>query len=227
MRHIPAALALVLLSCGSTVQHRNFGPPPEALTVATLSGPLCEGASCRCSQVPGDAGLPDTTRLKRFELRIETPGELWVTIGSGAGAMRLYKSSQRVTECFYVDLTAGDHPVSLRGHAIGGFAAGLHISELAKIGDAPSAYATFDFTCGGPDPCTLDRLAEFKKSLARFPRSIHDPCGSVKIRQIAWETGKAPDQMTPEDLELSMVLDVYNFPPKSAHGDPACATAFE
>ena len=166
--------------------------------------------------------------MKRFEIRLgPTPGELWLTIGSGAAALELYKSPQRANECFYVDLAPGDHALTLRGHGADGFGVGLHIAELAKIGDAASAYQTFDLECGGADPCTLDALAAFKRSLARYPRGIHDPCGSVRVKNVGWETGKAPDMVTPQDLELRAVLDVYEFAPEHAHGDAACASDIE
>jgi len=192
--------------------------PPRA-TRATLAGPLCEGDSCRCGKSPAEAGLPESTAVKRYAIRVgPTENEQWVTIGSTV----LYKGVERATECFYVDLRAGEHKVTVRAHGKAGIAARVSISELSKLG----GYKTFEFGCGGPGLCTFEQLRSFKASLAKYKRHVHDPCGSTKVRGVKWQTGTMPDRFHPSELYLQFVLDVYNFAPRAPSGDPSCANRF-
>jgi len=213
--------AVLLAGCGGS-RPRAIEPlpePPAKLTKATLAGPLCGGDSCECTESPSEAGLPESGAEKRYEIRLgPTENELWLTLGS----MVLYKGVERATECFYVDLSPGKHLVKLRGRGEAGFAARLSISELSEHG----AYQTFEFGCGGPGLCTMQQLKDFKSSLARYKRDIHDPCGSTKIRGLKWQTGTMPDRFHPSDLLLELTLDVYNFAPRQPSGHPSCANRF-
>lgn len=221
-----AAIALGFLACSGT-HHPNqvtIGKPPDPMTIATLAGPLCSGQTCQCrAEGAGDggAGTPDEG-VKRFEVRVG-PAEhpLWVTVDD----MVLYKSEARAEECFYIDLPAGDHRVGLRASREGGLSAALRLAEYAP--GTSSWYDTYRFTCGSPGVCSHDEMDAYKASLAKYKRGIHDPCGSVKVKGITWDTGEAPDQMHPSDLALGFTIDIYDFAPKYAHGDPACATNFE
>lgn len=217
----------LLAACGggSSLHTITIAPPPEPMTRATLVGPLCmaEVCTCRDPDVPGDGGAGDPEGgVKRFEIRVgPSPHALWVTVDD----MVLYKSEARAEDCFYVDLPAGDHPVTLRAHHPGGISAAVSISEYAPA--TTSWYETYRFSCGVPGACAHDELDDYKASLARYPRGIHDPCGSVKVKGLTWDTGVAPDQLHPDDLALGLTLDLYDFAPKKPHGDPSCATRFE
>ena len=160
--------------------------------------------------------------VKRFELRVgPSEHELWVTVDD----MVLYKSTARAEDCFYVDLGAGDHAVGLRASHPGGISARVEISEYAPA--MSSWYETYRFSCGSPGVCSHEEMDTYKSSLVQYQRGIHDPCGSVKIKNITWDTGEAPDQHHPDDLVVGLTLDIYDFPPKYPHGDPACANRFE
>jgi hypothetical protein len=136
--------------------------------------------------------------------------------------MVLYKGAERATECFYVDLREGDYPLGLRARGETGLAARVSVSELSKLG----GYRTFEFGCGGPGLCTFQQLRSFKASLAKYKRHVHDPCGSTKIKGVAWRTSTMPDRAHPSDLFLELVLDVYHFEPRAPSGDPSCANRF-
>lgn len=221
-----AAFALVLVACsGPTHPHQvTIAPPPAPTTIATLAGPLCTGQTCTCRgpDAPVDAaGTPDPG-VKRFEFRVgPSEHDLWVTVDD----MVLYKGVARAEDCFYVDLGAGDHAVGLRAHHGGGLSAAVAISEYAPA--TASWYQTYRFACGVPGVCSHDEIDAYKASLAQYRRGIHDPCGSVKIKNVTWDTGVAPDAMHPDDLALGLTLDVYDFAPKHPHGDPACANRGE
>lgn len=215
----PVVLAFTLASlhsaCAGPSKSSDFKPLPERLTRATVVGPLCDGNLCRCIEPGSDPGLPEREDVKRYQFLLgPTANEMWVEVGD----MVLYKGVERATDCFIIDLTTTKHPVVVRASGEHGFAVGLSIREIGKH----SMYETFDFQCGGPDPCTFDAVDEFKSSLARYKRGVHDPCGSTRIRGLEWLTGGSTDRVHPGDLQLSLVLDSYDFTPEHPSGDPAC-----
>jgi hypothetical protein len=194
-------------------------PLPEPRTEAVLAGPLCSTDRCDCrdqtAPADGGAGVPDGEETKRYEVHVG-PAEngVWVTVDG----MVLYKSDERAEDCFYVDLKPGKHQVTVQASRGGGIAAKVAISEYAP--GTESWYDTFNFDCGMP--CSYDDLDAWKASLARYTRGIHDPCGSTKIADIAWDAGRAADQLHPQDLYLELVLDVYKFAPDYPHDAPEC-----
>jgi hypothetical protein len=218
---VPCAALALWAACGGGKPAYRFPPPPAAETRATLSGPLCSAGACRCKASDGDAGDPGSTVIKRYEVRVgPMPNELWVTIGDSV----LYKSPERASECFYVDLRAGEHPVTIRGSRERGLGARVAISELNPAG--PWWYDTFRFACGGPGLCGFEDLEEWKRSLDKYTRGVHDPCGSTRIRGLRWQTGKAPDLLHPEDLEVELTLEVRDFVPEHPPGHETCADRF-
>lgn len=210
---------------GAATATVTIAPPPEPVTRATLVGPLCEAEVCRCrdTSAPGDGGAGEPGgAVKRFEVRVgPSEHELWVTLDD----MVLFKSTARAEDCFYVDLGPGDHRMGLRASHAGGVAARVTVKEYAPA--TRSWYDTFTFACGAPGVCAHADLEEYKASLAVYKRGIHDPCGSVKVKQLAWDTGVAPDQLHPDELQVAWTLDLYDFAPRKPHGDPSCATRFE
>lgn len=211
-------------ACGGGMHQVEIGPPPARMTHATLAGPLCQGTRCTCrdpnAPEDGGAGVPPAPGVKRFEIRMgPSPQELWATIGG----QTLYKSPERAEECFYVDLPAsGNTPVELRGSADDGVSAAWTIRELGT--GTKSWYDTFAFTCGSPGVCSFDELDARKQQLAQRENNMYDPCGSVKVKGLTWDTGKAPDQLHPSQLLVRLYLDVRPYAPKHPHGDPACAS---
>jgi hypothetical protein len=225
-------LVVAAVACSGSpkgVKQVTIAPVPDAVSRGTFAGPLCSGDACRCrdSAAPADggAGEPDASAgaVKRFEVRIgPSEHELWVTLDD----MVLYKGTAHAEDCFYVDLPSGDHQMGLRASVKdGGVAARVAVSEYAA--GTKSWYETFRFGCGAPGPCSHTELDEYKAALAQYKRGIHDPCGSVKVKQIGWDTGIAPDQMHPNDLQVAWTLELYDFAPKKPHGDPSCANRFE
>lgn len=225
---LPALALLTAAACGGAAAGTQvvIDPAPEPLTIGVLSGPLCTDQACQCrdASAPGDggAGVPDDPARKRFELRVgPSEHELWVKLDD----MVLYKSGERATDCFYVDLLPGDHAVTLRAKNTGGVSAQLDISEYGAA--TQSWYRTYHFDCGaGGGVCDHDDLDAYKASLAQYPRGLQDPCGSTKAKGISWDTGRAPDFTHPEDLQVELTLQVYEFAPEHPHGDAACADRY-
>ena len=215
-RLVTVLAAIAVASCsGAPRSAHKFKPVPDKITSVTLAGPLCDAEICRCTDGGDNPGLPDDPGVKRYQFKLgPTDNELWVTVD---GAI-MYKTVERASECFIVDLRAGKHEVSLRARSETGFAARMTVNEIGKKG----LYQTFEFGCGGPDPCTFDYLKSFKASLARYKRQVHDPCGSTKIRAPNWLTAESPDRIHPGDLQLDLTLQVYDFAPRHESGHPEC-----
>lgn len=214
------ALAL-LTTCGGSGA-AGLAPLPPRVTRATLAGPLCEGMEVHCQcRAPatedaphgGSAGEPEPG-FKRYEIRLgPTEDELWATVDD----MVFYKTRERGEECYYVDLRPGKHPVTLRAQAAAGFAARMTIAEQGALG----WYDTFTFDCSTPNRCAMADLRDWDEAVRARP--IHDPCGSTKIRDIRWQTGRVPDRLHPDEIQLDLVLDIYRFTPEHGPGDAACA----
>src|ERR1041385_8298308 len=101
-------VGVVIAACGGAGRQQiTIGPPPAKETRAVLAGPLCQDNQCRCrGDDGGDAGVgvPDGKDRKRYELRLSSAYDLWVTIDH---APVLYKTPERAAACFYVDLPTG------------------------------------------------------------------------------------------------------------------------
>lgn len=222
----PLVLVLLVACSGAADKSTSIKiePTPPPATRAVLAGPLCGGESgaCTCrdpgAAADGGAGLAEGGR-KRFELRIgPTDNDLWATVDGQV----LYKSKERATDCFYLDLAEGEHQVTLRASRSNGAQVALQISEYGV--HAKSWYKTFAFSCGVPGTCSHDELDEIKASYRGVKGGIHDACGSVRVKGVGWDTGVAPDQIHPSDIAVGFTLDVYKFRPGKPSGDPSCGT---
>jgi hypothetical protein len=213
---------------GPSRPQSTLGPPPPRDTHAVLAGALCADNRCTCrGDEPGDGGVgvPEaneaaneaTNARKRYEFRMTSAHDLWVTINRQAV---LYKSPERAEACFYIDLPSGDHEVELRAENPDGVSAGLQIHELGTR--TRSWYDTFAWSCGVPGVCSFEDLEAGKAQLTGGKRNLFDRCGTTKVKGITWDHGNAPDQLHPSALVLRMTLDIYRFAAWKPHGDPTC-----
>ncbi|HLL22864.1 MAG TPA: hypothetical protein VK427_12070 [Kofleriaceae bacterium] len=213
----PRSLALVLLvGCSGGASQIKIGPTPDRVTTGTLVGPLCQGDQCTCGKTFDEIGAAENGR-KRFEIRLASAQELWVTLPGH----QLYKSPERAETCFYVDLAPGQHPVALRASNKDGVSAQLEIFELGAA--AKTRYQTFKFACGHPGVCGFEDLDGAKASYKEVERGLHDACGSTKIKALDWDHGRAPDGQHPSELLVRLTLDVYKFMPEKPSGDASCS----
>ncbi len=191
-------------------------PLAPASTEAALAGPLCSGSLCTCrEEAKGKfaAGEPDPG-MKRYEVRVGPTGDdLRVTVGPH----RIYKSAERPTECFYVDLAKGEHRVTIRAHGEPSFGAALTVSEMGS-GPNPEWYRSFSFECG-TNVCSVDDLKSWRSETAKLGEK-HDPCGSTVVTSVDYRHGSVPDGLYPLDLFVSAKLKVYKFKPTK----PSCPT---
>ena len=148
-----------IAACGGGKTQIKIGPPPIKLTKGVLTGATCENNACKCREggEDGGVGLPTDGR-KRFEVRLESAYDLWVTLPDTT----LYKSPEIAVACFYVDLSPGKQPFALRASNLAGVSFALEIHELGT--DTKSWYDTFEFKCGHPGVCTFAELDEKGKT---------------------------------------------------------------
>lgn len=214
------ALAAAPACSGPERTQITIGPPPPRETRAVLAGGLCQDNGCTCrGDAPGDGGVgvPDGTDRKRFEFRMTSAYDLWVTINR---TTVLYKSPERAVACFYVDLPTGAQQVELRASNPDGVSAGLEIHELGTR--TRSWYDTFAFACGVPGVCSFEELEAGKARYRGARRNLFDPCGTTRVKGISWDHGKSPDQIHPSELVLRLTLDIYRFAAWKQHGDDTC-----
>jgi hypothetical protein len=209
-------LLLCVVACGGSRHQIEIGPPPAKMTRGTLVGPLCkaQGCTCRDTNQKGDGGVgaPEAGR-KRFEIRLTSAQELWVSLPDAV----LYKTPERAEECFYVDLPSVDVPIELRGSDPAGVSAQWTIRELGT--KTSSWYDTFELACGHPGVCSFDELDAAKRKAAAMPKKgVYDACGSVKVKGLVWDTGRAPDNLHPNELLVKLVLQIYKREPSREHG---------
>ncbi len=212
-----AVIALAISACSGGTQQVKIGPTPQKLTKGVLTGATCEDNACKCrgDVDDGGVGLPTDGR-KRFEIKMDSAYDLWVTLPG----MVLYKSPETAGACFYVDLAAGVHPLTVRASNPRGVSFAVEVHELGT--KTKSWYDTFSFACGHPGVCSFAELDQKKSQYAGIKRGLHDTCGSTKIKAVAWDHGKSPDQQFPNELQIDLSLDIYKFAPEKAHGDSTC-----
>jgi hypothetical protein len=203
-------------SCSGSQSTPAMPEAPDPGTRATLAGPLCESARCQCSDDMSKIGSA-AEGLKRFRIVLgPSESQLWATINNNV----FYKSVERGTACFYVDLPEGEHPIALRAKGEGGFGAGLKISEIG--GKGPWFYDSFNFNCGAPGLCSMQALRDWKASVKNVSAGKHAPCGSVRILGVDWANGRVPDMLHPEDFRLEALMKIYKFLPHHPPGSEDC-----
>lgn len=238
------SLACLVLACsGGGSRRLSFGLPPEARTQAVLVGELCAGgAPCQCRDLsaPGTGGVshpdeapaseeapaeavagPAAPSARRIEVRLRSSHALWLRLGPWTFA----KDSERSEACFTIDVPAGDagsYEAELRAANRDGVSVGLELYELGAA--AGTWYRTLSWSCGAPGACTFEALEEQKAELARASaeRRLWDPCGSLKITGLVWDSRAAPDHLHPGELTLAFSLRTTERVPERPAGDPSC-----
>jgi hypothetical protein len=218
LRGLPCAVAGAV-ACGGAAHQLAIDPPPPRETRAVLVGGLCQDNHCACRNGAGDGGVgvPDTKDRKRYEIRLGSAYDLWLTINR---TTVLYKSPERAEDCFYVDLPTGTQQLELRASNPEGVSAALQIHELGTR--TRSWYETFTFNCGAPGVCSLEELEASKARYAGARHQLFDRCGTTKVKGISWDHGNAPDQLHPSELVVRLTLDIYRFAAWKEHGDDTC-----
>ncbi len=201
------ALVFGLVACKSSPIQRSasyqmsLADLPKAQTQATLAGPLCEGDFCRCRSEEESAGEPDKGKT-RYEIRLgEASQPLWLRFGDS----QLYKSAERISDCFYIDVAPGKFPVALIAGDDKGIAAGVQITELQQPKEGWQE--VFRFQCGTPGACEAKELAAWGQQAKKSPLRSNVPCVATTITGINWNSQNNPDYGAMAKLALSFTLD--------------------
>lgn len=189
---------------------------PKAETQAALVGDQCKGDRCACTDSATTQGEIPAGK-KRFRVTLgPSQSELWAKVDGNT----LYKGVEGATSCFYLDLSAGEHTVTMHAKGRGGFGARMQISELGT--KSPNWYESFEFRCGAPGLCDRASLRSWKEQISKVDAGKHAPCGSVRISGIDWTEGRMPDNLHAENFFLQATMKVYTFEPKHAPGSAEC-----
>jgi hypothetical protein len=176
----------------TTVKHvdRVTEPAPAP----TLVGKRCAGGGgttgCTCRK-PGDDDAeadPPPEGQKRLEIRMSVHGGEGVLQAPTVGR---FVASGVADSCFYVDVPAGSKSawsfVARASNPYAGLAPRLTINEYGPKG--PYWYEIFAFDCVGVGgKCDAAGVAAWTGRLKQRQRGRMDPCGSLVITGLDWET---------------------------------------
>jgi hypothetical protein len=162
-------------------------PDPPA---ARLAGARCQNGGCTCRQ-PGDDTEKEAPAdgSKRLELRL--------SVDEGEGQLESptlgrFKASGVAETCYYLDVPVGSKAgfnfVGRAARPERGFTPRLKVSEYGPAG--PFWYEIFSLECAGVsgrcDRLGADAWGERIKTSRK--RGRNDPCGSLVVTGLNWET---------------------------------------
>jgi hypothetical protein len=209
----------------TVVRHVDHATP--AAPAPKLAGARCQPTACSCRQ-PGDEAEkePPAAGSKRLEIRLsidEGDGVLESpTLGrfTGAGAR---------DTCYYVDVPAGSKAgFTFTGQAsrpVQGFTPRLKVSEYGPAG--PWWYEIFSVECAGVSGrCDKPGADNWGDKITRNrKRGRNDPCGSLVVTGLNWETtGGEPvkDSGYYRDFVVRFDIDVKKFATQFAPHSTEC-----
>jgi hypothetical protein len=176
----------------TTVKHIDMVTP---VAPATLVGKRCppgkEGpaSTCKC-RTPNDPAEdpPPAEGSKRLEIRMSVHGGEGVLQAPTVGR---FTATGADDTCFYVDVPAGSKAawtfVARASNPDAGLAPRLTIFEYGPKG--PFWYEIFAFDCVGvAGKCDGAGVAAWTGRLKQRQRGRMDPCGSLVVTGLDWET---------------------------------------
>ena len=205
------------------VDRATPSPPPKA----ELAGARCDtsAGTCTCRE-PGQESeeAPPAEGKKRLEIRLSAHGGE-ATLDSDLG--RLTASGAKDT-CYYLDVDAGSKTHwRFDGQASDpdtGFAPRLAIWEYGAEG--PFWYEVLSFDCAGVGgKCDSAGVDKWTGTLAQRKRGRMDPCGSMVVTGLEWETtgGLAHrDHGWYRDFFITFDMEAKKFMPKFAPHSTEC-----
>lgn len=195
--------------------------PTEASPGASTEAPTDPTADASTSDAVPAPEARRAPSARRIELRLRSSHALWLRLGPWTFA----KDRERSEACFTIDIPAGDagsYEAELRAANRDGVSVGLELYELGAA--AGTWYRTLSWSCGAPGACTFEALDEQKQELAKASAEgrLWDPCGSLKITGLVWDSRAAPDHLHPGELTLAFSLRTTDRVPERPAGDPSC-----
>jgi hypothetical protein len=205
-------------------QHVDFAAP---VTATTLAGARCQGGQCRCRR-PGDnaESEPPAADHKRFEIRMSAAAGNIVLTSPTLGRL---SHDGKEEACFYVDLPSGSNHefvIESRESQKGqGMTPAVRIAEYGPKGHY--WYDVLAIKCGvGDQRCDRPLAKDWEEEwLAQRKRGRLDPCGSVVVSGLKWDTSGGQAMMDGgllRDFRVQFLLLVKAFATQLAPGDPRC-----
>lgn len=206
------------------VVHDNAAPIPEP----KLVGARCPAGqpSCNCRK-PGDDAetAPPPEGMKRLEIRMSVHGGEGLLESPGAG--RFAVSGVKDT-CFYVDVPAGSKSSynfqARASNPDAGHTPRLSIWEYGPAG--PFWYEIFSFDCVGVGgKCDAAGAADWQGRLKSRKRGRMDPCGSLVVTGLDWQTSGGlahRDNGYYRDFSVRFDVEVKKFPTQFAPHSTEC-----
>jgi hypothetical protein len=206
------------------VVHDNAGSVGEP----KLVGARCPAGepSCRC-RTPGDDAetIPPPEGMKRLEIRMSVHGGEGLLQSAGVG--RFAAVGVKDT-CFYVDVPAGSKSsYNFQARASNpdvGHTPRLSVWEYGPAG--PFWYEIFSFTCVGVGgKCDAAGVAAWQGQLKARKRGRMDPCGSLVVTGLDWQTSGGlahRDNGYYRDFSVRFDAEVKKFPTQFAPHSTEC-----
>ena len=212
------------------------GPAPTVATgtTLTLAGARCSGVACRCRE-PGrddEETAPPAEGSKRLEIRLEVAGGIGSldlsNLGHVATPAGATEGGGAKETCAYIDVPAGStHQaafVAVESVKGGGIAPRLSIAEYGPRG--PYWYDVVAVSCEGPTGrCDRPAADRWGVTARQRKRGRLDPCGSIVVTQLAWETsgGQAErDGGLFRDFTTRFSMEIKKFATQFAPGSTEC-----
>jgi hypothetical protein len=193
-----------------------------------LAGPRCrpDTGTCRCRTRGDDAeSEPPPEGYKRFEIRMSADGGQATLASPAFGTLTTTGAREA---CFYFDAPAGTtHEVTFTSRPErreAGVTPRLAIAEYGPAG--PYWYDVISVACVGADGrCTKAGATAWADRVRQQRRGRQDPCGSVVVSGLGWETSGAEDRRDGgylHDFSVAFRFDVKRFAPQLPPNSPEC-----
>lgn len=206
----------------STVQHVDRVTPPPM----TLAGARCSGGHCSCRGTDDEPEkTPPADGQKRLELRLAVDGGQATLASPTLGQVT---ASGPQDACFYVDVPAGStHSftfTAVPSRPDRGMGPRLTITEYGPKG--PHWYKTLAVTCAGANArCDRDGADAWGRGLSTRKRGRLDPCGSMVVTGLKWDTSGSVagrDGGFFRDFMVTFDMEAKKFAPQFAPGSTEC-----
>jgi hypothetical protein len=207
----------------SVVRHVDRVTPPPSIP---LAGSRCTEGHCTCRTGDGEPEkTPPAEGKKRLEIRMSADGGEALLDAAGLGRLNAHGPQEA---CFYVDVTAGSTQsftfTVVADSAQRGVGPHLAVAEYGPAG--PYWYKTLDITCAGANAhCDRNGADAWGRGLATRKRGRLDPCGSMVVTGLGWETsGSEADRNGGffRDFIVRFDIEAKKFATKFAPGSTEC-----
>ena len=209
----------------TVVRHVDRADPEPA--AVKLAGARCESTGCSCRLAGDDAEKePPAEGSKRLEIRL--------SVDEGEGVLESptlgkFSASGIRETCYYLDVPVGSKAgfnfVGRASRPERGFTPRLTIAEYGPAG--PYWYEIFSLECAGlSGRCDRPGADSWGAKIARNrKRGRNDPCGSVVVTGLGWETSGGQhdrDAGYYRDFVVRFDIDVKKFATQFAPHSTEC-----